>query len=224
MTTTIVLFLAGSYLLGSIPFGLWIALWLKGVDIRTIGSGNIGATNVARVCGPAIGQLVFVLDFLKGLAPALVGRFALHLDQPGAPWLVLAALLAIIGHNFSIFLGFRGGKGISTSGGALLGVAPFTGLGVGLVFVVVLLASSIISVGSLAAALAVPILMWLFYPHDWYRLAFGIAASIMAIYKHRKNIERLRAGVEPRIHIFGKRKAPPAEPIGDKDAPPDASR
>src|SRR4051812_14297416 len=104
MTITILLFLAGSYLLGSVPFGLWIALWLKGVDIRTVGSGNIGATNVARVCGPAVGQLVFALDFLKGLAPALVGRYALHLDQPGAPWIVLAALFAILGHNFSVFL------------------------------------------------------------------------------------------------------------------------
>src|SRR5438309_5760327 len=102
MTLTQTLFLIGSYLLGSIPFGLWICLWLKGVDVRTMGSGNIGATNVTRVCGPAVGRFVFVLDLLKGLIPPLVGRFLLHLDRPDARWIVLAALLAIVGHNFSV--------------------------------------------------------------------------------------------------------------------------
>jgi glycerol-3-phosphate acyltransferase PlsY len=225
MTLPIVLLLVGSYLLGSIPFGFWIALWLKGVDIRTLGSGNIGATNVTRVCGPAVGRLVFVLDFLKGLVPPLIARHALHLDQPDSRWIVLAALLAILGHNYSIFLGFQGGKGISTSGGGLLGAAPKAGLGVALVFILVLLASSTISIGSLAAAIALPFLMFWLYPHDWYQLAFGIVASLMAIYKHRKNIERLRNGTEPRVHLFGKRQtasSPNPEALTEKDTPPDA--
>src|SRR3954468_4673007 len=85
---TILLFLACSYLLGSVPFGLWIALWLKGVDVRTLGSGNIGATNVTRVCGPAIGRLVFVLDLLKGLLPPLIGKYILHLDKPDSRYIV----------------------------------------------------------------------------------------------------------------------------------------
>jgi len=138
---------------------------------------------------------------------------------------VLAALLAILGHNYSVFLGFQGGKGISTSGGALLGAAPKTGLGVALVFILVLLASSTISIGSLAAAVALPFLMFWLYPHDWYQLAFGIVASLMAIYKHRKNIERLRNGTEPRVHLFGKRQtasSPDPEALTEKDTPPDA--
>ena len=232
MTITLVLFLIGSYLLGSIPFGLWIALWTKGVDVRTLGSGNIGATNVTRVCGPAIGRFVFVLDFLKGLVPPLVGRYMLHLDRPGLPWgeggggtlslirpdsrgIVLGALLAILGHNFSVFLRFKGGKGISTSGGALLGAAPLVGVGVGVVFMLFMLVSSTISLGSVAAAASLPFLMWWLYPHDWYQLAFAVVASVMALYKHRKNIERLRAGTEPRIHLFGRRGGPP------DSAPPD---
>ena len=210
MTITIILFLTASYLLRSIPFGLWIVYRLKGVDIRTLGSGNIGATNVNRVCGPAIGRLVFVLDLLKGLVPPLVGRYALHLDHPNSRWIVLAALLAILGHNFSIFLRFQGGKGISTSGGALIGAAPPVGLAVGLVFIVFLLISSTISVGSIAAATALPFLMWWLYPHDYWQLGFAIVASLMAIYKHRKNIERLRAGTEPKVHLFGKRPDVPA--------------
>jgi glycerol-3-phosphate acyltransferase PlsY len=223
MTITIALFLAGTYLLGSIPFGLWIALWLKGVDVRTLGSGNIGATNVSRVCGPQIGRLVFALDFFKGLVPPLVGRWVLHLDRPDSRWIVLCALLAILGHNYSIFLGFKGGKGISSSGGALFGAAPLTGLGATVAFAALVLSTSMISVGSLAAAVSLPFLMALFYPRDWFQLAFGILASAMAIYKHRANIARLRAGAEPKVHLFGKRATAAAEPA-DGHALSDAER
>ena len=225
MTISLTLLLVGSYLFGSLPFGLWIGLWLKGVDVRTLGSGNIGATNVSRVCGPVIGRLVFVLDLLKGLLPPLIGKYALHLDQPDSRWIVLASLLAILGHNYSIFLGFKGGKGISTSGGALLGAAPPVGLAAGVIFTVFLLASSMISVGSIAAAVALPFLMFWLYPRDWYMLAFGIVASLMAIFKHRKNIERLRKGEEPRVHLFGSRdKASPsrADSLSEKDTSSDA--
>ncbi len=226
MTITIPLLLAGSYLLGSIPFGLWICFWLKGVDVRTLGSGNIGATNVSRVCGPAIGRFVFVLDMLKGLIPPLLGRYVLHLDRPDSRWIVLGALLAILGHNFSIFLRFQGGKGISTSGGALLGAAPPVGLSAVVVFALFFLVSSTISVGSIAAAATLPLIMWWFYPRDWYQLAFSIVAAVMAIYKHRKNVERLRAGTEPRVHVYGRRPAPAADtaPTDRKGTPPDASQ
>jgi len=222
MTSAVAFFLLGSYLLGSIPFGLMIVRWLKGVDVRTVGSGNIGATNVTRVCGPAVGRFVFVLDLLKGLVPPLVGRLLLHLDRPDSRWIVLAAMLAVIGHNYSVFLRFQGGKGISTSGGALLGAAPLAGASAGIVFIVFTLLSSTISVGSLAAAASLPFLMLWLYPHDWYQFAFGTAAALMATYKHRKNIERLRAGTEPKVHIFGKRS--PADPIigsSQKDATTD---
>ncbi len=225
MMTTTLLFLAASYVLGSIPFGFWLARWLKGVDIRTVGSGNIGATNVNRVCGPAVGRVVFALDFLKGLLPPVIGRVVLHLDRPDSRWIVLSALLAVLGHNYSVFLGFKGGKGISTSGGALFGAAPKTGLGVAIVFLVFLFGSSIISVGSLAAAVALPFFMVWLYPGDWCQLAFGIVASAMAIYKHRNNIERLRTGAEPRVHLFGRRvpgEAPPSESLDKKERSSDA--
>ena len=184
----------GSYLFGSLPFGLWIALKWKGVDIRTVGSGNIGSTNVSRVCGPAAGAVVLLLDCLKGLLPPLVGS-ALHLPSQ---WQILAALLAIIGHNYSIFLGFKGGKGIATTAGALFGVAWQVGAGALSLFGIVFLAFRFVSQGSIAAALSLPPLMWYFYPHDYYRLGFSLFTCIMAIYKHRANIQRLRAGTEPK--------------------------
>ena len=197
MTTpglNIALLALGSYLFGSLPFGLWIALKWKGVDIRTVGSGNIGSTNVSRVCGPAAGVVVLVLDCLKGLLPPLVGR-ALHLDSQ---WLILVAVLAVIGHNYSIFLGFKGGKGIATTAGALYGIAWQVGLGACSLFGLVFLAFRYVSLGSIAAALSLLPLMWIFYPGDYYRLGFGIFGCVMALYKHRANIQRLRAGTEPK--------------------------
>lgn len=234
MSTTLFLYLAGSYLLGSIPFGLWIALWWKGVDVRTQGSGNIGATNVARVCGPAAGRAVLALDLLKGFVPPVIGQYALHLLQPDSRWIVLSALLAILGHNFSIFLGFKGGKGISTSGGALFGASPKAGLGSAVVFFLVFAGTSTVSVASLAAAVALPFMMALLYPGDRFQLAFGIAASLMAFFKHRKNIDRIRKGTEPKSNLFARREKPaPTTPPDDavavaseveKDAAVDASR
>ncbi len=191
----------GSYLFGSLPFGLWLALKWKGIDIRTVGSGNIGSTNVSRVCGPAAGALVLVFDALKGLLPPLVAR-ALHMDSQ---WLIVtAALLAIIGHNYSIFLGFKGGKGIATSAGALYGLAWQVGLGACSLFGLVFLAFRYVSLGSIAAALSLAPLMWLFYPGDYYRLGFAIFACVMALYKHRANIQRLHAGTEPKYERKGK--------------------
>ncbi len=202
----IALLLIGSYLFGSLPFGLWLAWKWKGVDIRTVGSGNIGATNVGRICGPVAGAFVFILDCLKGLLPPLVG-LALHL---ASPWQVLAALLAVIGHNYSIFLGFKGGKGISTSGGALFGIAWQVGLSACGAFGLAFLLFRYISVGSLAAALSLPIMMCVFYPGDYCRLSFGIIACVMAFYKHRGNIARLRDGTEPKVGAKKKEARPDA--------------
>jgi len=199
----IALLLLGSYLFGSIPFGLWIALKWKGVDIRTVGSGNIGSTNVSRVCGPTAGVIVLLLDALKGLLPPLIGRYVLHLPSQ-SPWLIFAAALAIIGHNYSVFLGFKGGKGIATSAGALYGIAWQVGLGACSLFGLLFLAFRYVSLGSIAAALSLPPLMWIFYPGDYYRLGFAIVACVMAVYKHRANIQRLREGTEPK---FGRKDA-----------------
>lgn len=195
----IALLLIGSYLFGSIPFGVLIAKQM-GIDIRAVGSGNIGATNVSRVCGPKAGALALVLDALKGLLPPLIG-VALKLPSQ---WQILAAMLAIIGHNYSVFLKFKGGKGIATSAGALFGIAWQAGLGAGAVFGLVFALFRYVSLGSIVAALSLPPMMWLFYPGDYYRLSFSIVACIMAVYKHRANIQRLRAGTEPK---FGRKDA-----------------
>ena len=196
--------LLGGYLLGSLPFGLWVAYRCMGVDIRTLGSKNIGSTNVGRVCGRGAGIGVFILDVLKGFVPPLVAAYALHLPSQ---WQIGAAFAAILGHNFSVWLRFQGGKGIATSLGALLGVAPLVGLAAFAVWGVSVLALGWVSLASIIAALSLPILMQLLYVGDPYRLGFGIVACIMAIYKHRANIARLRAGVEPKVALPWRPKA-----------------
>ena len=196
-TTQILLTLLGAYLLGSLPVGYWVALKVKGVDIRTVGSGNIGSTNVGRVCGPVAGGIVWLLDVLKGLLPPLA---AAHSGLPSYGQ-ILAGLFAILGHNYSIFLGFKGGKGISTSLGALLGSAPFAGVAVTLVWVAFVLTLRYVSVASIAAALSLLVFMPLLYPHDTPRLLFALLACCMAVYKHRANIGRLHEKREPKINL-----------------------
>ncbi|HLK58930.1 MAG TPA: glycerol-3-phosphate 1-O-acyltransferase PlsY [Chthonomonadaceae bacterium] len=212
---TIALYLLGSYLLGSLPFGLWIAWQWKHVDIRTVGSGNIGSTNVFRICGPIAGTLVFALDMLKGLLPPLVGRYLLHLEAE-TQWLILSGLLGIVGHNFSVWLGFKGGKGIATSAGVLIGICPWAALGVVIVFFVTLLLFRWVSLGSLMTAVTLPIFIYFFYPKDYYLLAFGLVAGVMAIYRHRGNIQRLFAGTEPKVNLF-KRKSDANPPGSDPE-------
>jgi glycerol-3-phosphate acyltransferase PlsY len=205
--------LVGSYLLGALPFGLWVAWKLKGVDIRSVGSGNIGSTNVGRICGPAAGALVLVLDALKGLIPPLVGM-SLKLESR---WFILAALVAIIGHNYSIFLKFKGGKGISTSVGAMLGICPKVCLAASILFGAEVLTLRYVSLGSLIGAITLPIGMYIVYPGDNYRLGFGLIACIMAIYKHRANIQRLLAGTEPKVSLRRSKSGALRTPTGQVD-------
>ncbi len=197
----IAVLLPGSYLLGSLPFGLWTVLRLKGIDIRTVGSGNIGSTNVSRICGSRIGALVFTLDVLKGLLPPLIA--ARLLPGGASTWPVLAALCAVIGHNYSVWLGFKGGKGVATSLGALLGLAPAVALIDFAVFGLMILGFRMVSLGSVSAAAALPFLMAALFPADRPRLLFAVAASAMTLFKHRANIARLRAGAEPRVRLIG---------------------
>ena len=186
------LVLLGSYLLGSLPFGLLIARWWAGIDVREHGSGNIGATNVYRVVSKPAGAVVFILDVLKGWVPPVVAaRFGLN-----EWWIVGAGFAAIMGHSYSPFLGFKGGKGVSTGLGALLGIAWKVALVGWTVWAIVLGVSGYVSLGSILAAAAIPLVSWLFHPGDSARLAFCMAAGIFSIYKHLSNIRRLRAGTE----------------------------
>jgi acyl phosphate:glycerol-3-phosphate acyltransferase len=203
ITPTLLLFSA--YLLGSIPFGFLISRAL-GIDIRTKGSGNIGATNVFRMVGKKWGLLCFLLDFLKGLVSAWVlPMFLLTASDLGAhPHLpLLAGALAILGHNFPVWLKFKGGKGIATSGGVIVAVAPWCMLSAAVIWVGCMLISRIVSLSSILAAVAVITSAWIFYAHDPILAGILSALGLIAIYRHRSNIQRLLKGEE---HRFGKKR------------------
>ena len=191
------LLVLAAYLMGSIPNGLLLAR-LKGVDLQKVGSGNIGATNVYRCVGKGWGVAAFVLDAVKGFVPAFVFP---RLVDSAPPWLGLACgIAAVAGHNWPVWLKFKGGKGVSTSAGMLLGIAP-AAVGVGFaVFAVTLALTRFVSLGSILAAVAVPAAyLWMHGTEN--RLLAGalVVMGLLVVVKHRANIGRLLAGVEPRI-------------------------
>ncbi len=184
----------GAYLLGAVPFGLLVVRAATGGDIRKEGSGNIGASNVYRVAGPAVGILVLALDLLKGLLPVIVSQ-RLGLDPATT---IAAGLAAIAGHNWSVFLRGAGGKGIATSYGVLLALSPVAGLVAAAVWIAVILATRYASLASLLGVLSVPVAMRL-RSEPAVHLAFGVAIVVFAFYRHRANIGRLLRGQELRI-------------------------
>ena len=191
------LLVLAAYLLGAIPNGLLIAR-LKGVDLQKVGSGNIGATNVFRCVGKGWGIAAFVLDAVKGFVPAYVFP---RLMEAAPAWLGLACgIAAVAGHNWPVWLKFKGGKGVSTSAGMLLGIAP-AAVGIGFaVFAVVVALSRIVSLGSILAAIAVAGAgVWLYGADN--RLLAGalVAMGALVVLKHRANVGRLLKGTEPRI-------------------------
>ncbi len=194
-----------AYLLGAIPCG-YLAARARGIDIRTVGSGNIGATNVFRSVGKGWGVLTFVGDGLKGfiaawLFPFLAGRLSGYAGGPALG--VGCAALAIAGHNWPVYLGFKGGKGIATGLGALIGIAPAAaGLGA-LGWIIVFLATRYVSVASIAAAASVGIAGWFLYaPRDGWLLPAALSLlGAMAIWRHKGNIRRLRTGTEHRFQF-----------------------
>ncbi len=200
--TEALLVLAG-YLAGSLPFGYWLVRWRRGVDIRTVGSGNIGATNVWRTFGARLGLAVMGLDTLKGLVPALVASLWV-----GPLWGVLAGGAAMLGHSRPVFLRFaRGGKMVATCGGAFLGVAPVVG-GVGAaVWLIVFVVCRYASVASITAALSLPIVA-LALGEPWPVVAFAVAAALAVLVLHRSNIRRLRSGTETKIQLRRRKDQP----------------
>jgi glycerol-3-phosphate acyltransferase PlsY len=184
----------GAYLLGSIPFGLLLAR-CKGIDLRKHGSGNIGATNVARVMGKGWGLLTLTADLAKGLLPVLGCMWAMAGAADLDLWIACAGLSAVLGHCYSIFLGFRGGKGVATAAGVFLVVCPFA-IGVAVVtFIIVLKKWGYVSAGSLAASVFTPILMHFFCPAAELELmAWGTTCIIWI--RHKDNIKRLIRGEE----------------------------
>lgn len=181
--------LLGSFLLGSIPFGLLIGRTFYGVDIRQSGSGNIGAANAMRTLGKAGGATVLLFDLLKGFIPTLL---ALHVNSGFA---VLAAAAAIVGHCFSPWLQFRGGKGVATMLGALAALSWQAALISALVWVAAVRATRYSSIASMSACCAAPVSLWLI-TRDPAQACFGAAMALFIIWKHRENIQRLREGRE----------------------------
>ena len=197
---------AAAYLLGSIPFGLLLSKLFGAGDVRKAGSGNVGATNVARVAGPLAGIFTLALDGAKGAAAVwLAARFA----NESAAWMIVAGLAALIGHCFPVWLRFRGGKGVATAAGMFLVLCPLAGLGAIGVFILVVVFSRYVSLGSIAAAAAMPMLIYfLWAPHHAppRMVTFGaFAAAMLVVYKHDANIQRLVEGREARFS-FGKNK------------------
>ncbi len=183
-----------SYLLGSIPNGLWLCRALWHVDLRQHGSHNIGATNAWRTLGKGPGFLVFFLDMLKGLLAVWLGEMLV-----GTPLvMILCGVLAIVGHSLSLFLRFHGGKGVATGLGVILMLMPkVTGI-VFLVWLLLVLATRYVSLGSIVAAALVPVLALVFgYPALY--VVFGVLAAALIIVRHRSNITRLLNGTENRI-------------------------
>lgn len=215
MTIPPLCILAGAYLVGTIPFGLLLARAVRGVDIRQTGSGNIGATNAARVLGWKWFPIVFALDLLKGAGPVLAARAWLAADgrwEPG-PWVVGAGLCAILGHAFPVWLRFRGGKAVATSTGVFLILCPWVVLAGFAVWAALFAAFRYVSLASIFAALALPLAVSLgAVPAPWGRgiflTGFCWAGAVLVIILHRANIRRLLNGDERRVG----RKRPAAQP------------
>jgi glycerol-3-phosphate acyltransferase PlsY len=201
-----VVLVAGAYLLGSISFSYLIVRVLRGMDVRRVGSGNAGATNVMRAAGKGAGAAALLLDVGKGIAAVAVPR---SLEAPPAA-VAAAAVAVVLGHVFPVFLAFRGGKGVATAAGALGALAPVA-MGLGLiVFLLVVGWKRYVSLGSIVTAALLPLfaylchlLEWSEYGGTWLFLA-SAAIALLVIFKHSGNLYRLRHGLEPRL---GERRA-----------------
>lgn len=194
----IALFAVISFVVGSIPFGVIIGKLVKNIDIREVGSGNIGAANVWRALGPVPAIIVLILDALKGFVCVKLAMMLVHAGFYGAGE-VISGLSAIMGHNYSVFLKFKGGKGIATSLGVVFGLDARIALISFGIWVVILLLTRYSSLGSLTGAAAVPVQMYLFHKPQAY-LIFAVLAAVFAFYKHKENIKRLIAGREIKIN------------------------
>jgi glycerol-3-phosphate acyltransferase PlsY len=199
-----------SYLIGSMPTALWVGKAFYGLDIREHGSGNSGATNTFRVLGKKAGSAVLLIDIIKGLTAASLVRYLPFVD-PGTIKFVnlqlLFGLSSVLGHIFPIYCNFKGGKGIATLVGMVLGIHYISAIACIALFVVVLFSTRYVSLSSILAALAFPLIAVLVYKNEEPMfIAFGIAAAIMVVLTHQKNIVRLVAGNENKAKLLKKHR------------------
>lgn len=200
-----------SYLAGSIPFSFLVARLVSGKDVRREGSGNVGATNVARTAGRAAGVVALLLDLAKGYAAVMIARWIVArpewpFDAGPSPWqsremwIALAGLIAVLGHMFPLWLRFEGGKGVATAAGVLLALDPRVFLGAILVFAIVVIASRMVSMASILTAAAIP-LLFRFVAHDspFWRTIVSIGIALAVILKHHSNVARIVQGRERKL-------------------------
>lgn len=198
--------IAAAYLLGSVPTAVWIGKAFYGIDVREYGSGNAGATNTFRVLGKRAGIPVLLIDIFKGWASVNIS-YLVHRYQPGTEAFVnfqlALAIAAVIGHIFPIYVGFRGGKGIATLLGIGIAIHPIAALMCFTIFFLLLLISSYVSLSSITAGIAFPVIVYFFFHNTVASLnIFAISVAVMVVLTHQKNIERLLKGEESRVKLF----------------------
>jgi acyl phosphate:glycerol-3-phosphate acyltransferase len=196
------LVLPAAYLLGAIPFGYLLVKWKTGGDVRTAGSGNIGATNVLRTTGRLAGITTLVLDIAKGFAAVWLAD---RLSGGNTAWMSAAAVAAMLGHAYPVFLRFQGGKAVATFVGSFLYLAPLAVAAIVVVFVATVAWTRFISLGSVVGAATFPLAVWLILHPPWPVVAAAVAGGAFIVWRHSANIRRLRAGKE-NVFTFGGRK------------------
>jgi len=210
MTLAILLVLA--YLLGSIPSAVWVSKWVYGIDIREHGSGNAGATNTFRILGSKAGSGVMLADMMKGFIAVKLSIFSSFpwTSEPFVNLQIFLGLAAVIGHIFPIWADFRGGKGIATLFGMILSIHPIVAASLVLVFMMMLLLTRYVSLSSIAASIAFPLLILFIFNAQAQELSyrlFAIATAFLVVLTHHKNISRLISGNESKVPFFRKRKS-----------------
>ena len=200
--TSFIISLVIAYLLGSIPSGYWFGKYIKGIDLRKEGSGNVGATNALRVLGKPLGTLTLIADIAKGWFAVDIARRFLGIHDV---YLVVVGLAAVCGHIFTIFLNFKGGKGVATTFGIFLAFTPLATMGAMLIWAICFFVTGYASVGSIVSAVLFPILIFLLSTNKIY-LILGIVLGIFIIVRHISNIKRLIAGTENKFSFSSKGK------------------
>lgn len=194
-----------SYLLGSIPSSVWVGKFFFGIDIREHGSGNAGATNTVRILGLKAGLPVLVFDIAKGWFPVFLVGSLLQWDFPAYNIIyfqIIAGLAAVIGHVYPIYIGFKGGKGVGTLAGMALGLFPWAFLSSLLIFIISIVITKYVSLGSILAAISFPLFIIFIFKNDsWPLIILGFFASVFIIFTHRTNIKKLLKGTENKFSI-----------------------
>lgn len=199
----------GAYLLGSIPTAVWVGKAWYDLDVREHGSKNAGATNTFRVLGKKPGILVLLIDVAKGAFAVSIPMFWIHFDDQSIDdqqdlLQIVAAIFAVVGHIFPVFAGFRGGKGVATSLGIIIGIQPLSAAICFGVFLIVFILSKFVSLGAIVASVCFPIIVYVLHPESTEMQVFSLVLGTAVILAHKKNIKRLIKGEENKMNLFKK--------------------